>query len=241
MTPEIKASIATMIPLGNRLELPKEQMANYAAVKKVLIAAEGKYIKNGFTFPSEADIIQAKLVAGTVMNDKKVFQLFETPDKLAKIMVSMAKIKIDELVLEPSAGRGRIALAIKAAGTPAHCLTLIELDDKRIADLIIPFTEERIIHGDFLDYKLSATRGKYHKIIMNPPFTKGQDIKHIQHAITLLHPGGAVIAICSAGSRQEKVLKPLSTVWKPLPEDTFKESGTKVRTVMGIYHCQETK
>ena len=237
----IKDSIAMMTPQGNRLELPSEQMANYAAVKKILIAAGGKYSKNGFTFAlpdCNTKAIQARLVSGEVMNDKKKYQLFETPPDVAKLMVKLADIKIDELVLEPSAGSGNIAKFIKV---PEECLTLIELDGNRVAELVSKFKRNRIIMDDFLRYKLNAKNGKFHKIIMNPPFTKGQDIKHIQHAVTLLHPDGWVVAICANGPRQEKVLKPLSTYWEVLAADTFKSEGTNVSTVLGIYPYQKVK
>jgi len=38
---------------------------------------------------------------------------------------------------------------------------------------------------------------------MNPPFENGADIKHIQHAMKMLKPGGRLVAICANGPRQQ--------------------------------------
>jgi hypothetical protein len=71
---------------------------------------------------------------------------------------------------------------------------------------------------------------------MNPPFADAQDIAHITHAMTMLKPGGRLVAICANGPRQNDKLKPLveqaGEKWEPLPADTFRESGTGVNTVL---------
>jgi hypothetical protein len=67
---------------------------------------------------------------------------------------------------------------------------------------------------------------------MNPPFENGADIKHITHAISFLKPGGRLVAICANGPRQNEKLRPLADTWEPLPDGTFKESGTGVNTVL---------
>lgn len=71
---------------------------------------------------------------------------------------------------------------------------------------------------------------KYDKIIMNPPFSHAQDIRHIQRALSLLKPDGLLTAICINGPRQQKNLKPLCDVWEELPRGTF--SYTDVATAI---------
>src|SRR3546814_16038496 len=41
--------------------------------------------------------------------------------------------------------------------------------------------------------------GSFDRIIMNPPFDRGRDIDHVNHAIEFLAPGGILVAIMSAG------------------------------------------
>lgn len=40
----------------------------------------------------------------------------------------------------------------------------------------------------------------YDRIIMNPPFSDGRDIQHVQHAYSLLRPGGRIVAIMGEGA-----------------------------------------
>ena len=77
MKNELLGSIGRMIVNGNRLELPKdEQFSNYAAVKKCLLAAGGKYKKCGFEFSNNAKEVKSRLLGGEVINDKKKFQYY---------------------------------------------------------------------------------------------------------------------------------------------------------------------
>ncbi len=39
----------------------------------------------------------------------------------------------------------------------------------------------------------------YSRVIMNPPFSHGQDIRHILRAFSLLRPGGVLVAVCLNG------------------------------------------
>jgi hypothetical protein len=95
--------------------------------------------------------------------------------------------------------------------------------------------------ADFL--QVEDFQGQYPRILMNPPFENGQDIAHIKHAIKFLaapgfdpmmcgDKGGRLVAICANGPRQQAELKPLATTWEELPEGSFAEAGTNVRTVL---------
>lgn len=45
-----------------------------------------------------------------------------------------------------------------------------------------------------------GTVGQFDRIVMNPPFERGQDMDHVRHAFDLLKPGGRLVAIMSEGS-----------------------------------------
>ena len=49
------------------------------------------------------------------------------------------------------------------------------------------------------DYDFLAYRFNVDRILMNPPFERGQDAEHIRHAYECLAPGGRLVSICSAG------------------------------------------
>ena len=95
-------------------------------------------------------------------------------------------------------------------------------------------TPNEIVCGDFLEQ--NGNLGKFDRVVMNPPFINGADIKHIKHALTFLKPGGRLVAICANGSRQREILKPLAEDsggwWEDLPAGTFAEQGTGVNTAL---------
>ena len=92
----------------------------------------------------------------------------------------------------------------------------------------------RVHPGDFLEQ--NGNLGQFDRIVMNPPFENGADIKHIQHAMKMLKPGGRLVAICANGPRQQATLKPLaenSGGWyEDLPAGTFASQGTNVNTAL---------
>jgi 16S rRNA G1207 methylase RsmC len=75
---------------------------------------------------------------------------------------------------------------------------------------------------------------------MNPPFSKGQEARHILHAMKFLRPGGRLAAIASAGVtfRETALYKELREALaiggkiEELPPGTFSKEGTDVSTVL---------
>ena len=51
---------------------------------------------------------------------------------------------------------------------------------------------------------MNGELGTFDRIVMNPPFDHGADIRHIEHARGKLKPGGRLVAICAAGPRQRE-------------------------------------
>lgn len=119
----------------------------------------------------------------------KIPGFFPTPKPVIENMMDKAGVEAGMSVLEPSAGKGDIADAIKDNGVDPD---VIELSStlKGILDL----KGHNIVGNDFLEHT-----GEYDRIIMNPPFEKGQDIDHVKHAYSLLKPGGKLVSIMSEG------------------------------------------
>ena len=72
----------------------------------------------------------------------------------------------------------------------------------------------------------------FDRIVMNPPFTNAQDVRHILHARQFLAPGGALVALCANGPRQRAALQHLATQWHDLPAGSFASEGTGVNVAM---------
>lgn len=234
LTSEVRAVLERGRCEGNLFYLPEGQLAPklYAAVNKILVMAGGKW-KGGkaraHVFASDpAEKLGITLATGKIRDDKKHFQAFFTPHELADRMAELADVK-GWGVLEPSAGHGSIAKACVRAG--AGWVDCYDINSEYV-DVLCRNGFDEAICGDFLKEIIAP----YERIVMNPPFTKGQDFAHIKHAYSLLKTGGRLVSIASAGSSTEKKLIPwledVDGVWKELPEGTFKESGTNIRTLL---------
>lgn len=165
-------------------------------------------------------------------------QLFPTPAELACRMVQLADIQAGQAVLEPSAGTGRILAAICQVES-STVRTAVEINQPLCTQLRRNDPGAHVVHTDFLEWD-GGTQGFYDVAIMNPPFENGADIKHIKHAYSMLKPGGRLVAICANGPRQREQLMPLVDScggdWEDLPEGTFANEGTKVRTALLVLY-----
>ncbi len=162
----------------------------------------------------------------TLKDTIKKFQFFPTPNDVAEYLVELAELKETDTVLEPSAGEWHIAEYIKVPK-----LTTIELDFSKCEILVKKgFTP---INCDFLTFKWEW----WDKIIMNPPFSKSQDVKHILHAYNMLEKWWILVSVASSSIKTRtgiiyEELKELNPEFIDLPEWSFKESGTMVNTVI---------
>jgi predicted RNA methylase len=160
--------------------------------------------------------------------ESQALQQFSTPVPLGFAALTAAAIGGDDLVLEPSAGTGLLAILAEISG---GSLILNELADTR-ADLLtslfpalsVTRFDAAQIH-DHLDACVVPS-----VVLMNPPFSamanvtgKIQDaaFRHIASALARLAPGGRLVTITGAG------LGPDMPTWR----DTFvrlQESGRVV-------------
>jgi len=227
----IKTDVANILGnseiVGNRLYLPPEKLERkvYLAVNKTLEAVGGKWnrkYKAHVFLDSPEEIIEEILLAEEYTDSKKEYQFFETPEHIAKQLVEMAGIKYNDKVLEPSAGRGAIARYIPYC----DCVELNPDNRQYLLD-----TGFNVRGEDFLTYD-----EKYNVIVANPPFTKQQDIDHVNHMLDL---APRVVSIMSSSVMfrtnkkteqfRDKITK-LNGKFIKLPEKSFKESGTNVNT-----------
>jgi protein-L-isoaspartate O-methyltransferase len=132
-------------------------------------------------------VLERKLV-GT-----KIPGFFPTPRPLAARMVELAQLRPGDAVLEPSAGNGHIADAIRDARGEVLCVEC----NFTLAELLIA-KGHNVHRGDFLAFDIG--KDGWLAAVMNPPFEDGADIEHVRHAASLLRSGGIVVAIVGAGT-----------------------------------------
>jgi predicted RNA methylase len=233
LTDEVKDVLRRATVEGNVLYLPEGQLDRklYEAVNKALANAGGKWkTRVGHVFPSDAaPKLAAMLGTGVSIDEKKRDQAFFTPVPLAEYVVKLADVR-GHVVLEPSAGQGAIADACMAAGAQSVDVFEINADSTRT----LYGKGFRYIADDFLAFACRQGH-RYQRIVMNPPFTKNQDIKHVRHALTYLEPGGILVAIM-LNNQTRKGFVELVTEYDPEIEEVergaFKESGTVVSTLI---------
>lgn len=128
---------------------------------------------------------------------KKIPGFFPTPVELAESVIDLAEIKPGNTILEPSAGLGHIAELLRAE-YPENDLKLVEYNVS-LAEALKQKGFE-VDNSDFLTYQ----GGPFDRIVMNPPFENLEDINHVQHAFTLLKPGGRLVAIMANNKQGER-------------------------------------
>lgn len=215
---------------GNVLVLPPGRLDRtmYVSVNKIIEAAGGKWNKKhqGHVFESDPkEVLGLAIESGKVLNHKQTYQFFPTPKQVVFKMLILADIQPGHRILEPSAGTGAILNELPGD----TCRVAVEIDPK-MADKLHVFGTVKC--GDFLS--MDGELGKFDRIVMNPPFTGGQDIKHIKHARQFLNPGGRLVTICSTSARSLEYVKSIATHVEGIEAGAFKESGTSIRTVMAL-------
>jgi phospholipid N-methyltransferase len=159
-------------------------------------------------------------------------QLFPTPQPLAEQLAELADLESGHRVLEPSAGTGMLLDVARRSVDGSLDVVAVEINCQLAQGIARRFPGVTVINADFLDMAGATPNAKFDRILMNPPFVNGADIRHIEHARTLLKPGGRLVAICADGPRQRERLQPIASEWRSLPAGTFKESGTMVNAAL---------
>lgn len=166
---------------------------------------------------------------------------FPTPPALVARMIAEAGVREGMKVLEPSAGKGDIAEAVRDAGAQ-----VVSFERSHTLCGILKAKGLSVECCDFLE--MIAIAG-FDRVLMNPPFEKAQDIDHVRHAFRFLKPGGRLVAVMSAGTMFRSDRKTLEfrdwlteagAVVNELPEDAFGEAfrSTKTRTILVVIDAE---
>lgn len=251
---DVMAVLANSTVRGANLKLPGQlDRKLYERVNKVLVAIGGKWDRKAqaHVFGEDADaMVDGILLTGEYTDAKKEFDAFYTPDAIAEMVAERANIwRADDpkercRVLEPSAGAGALVAAARKRGAIVWACEKNPKDADKLDLLLYPHGS--CIRGDFLAVSpdMDGQAGPlFDRVVMNPPFSKGQDARHVLHALKFLKPGGRLVAIMSPGVvfRTNGAYRELREYLdasgagfsiEELPAGSFKESGTMVNTVI---------
>lgn len=235
---ETKEILSKCTVESNVVKLPNFQLERkqYLDVKKHLELIGGKWKSGkvqGFVFECDPSELLSHVSDGNKRDLKKEYQFFETPDHLADRLVELAEIKSDDVILEPSAGRGSIVKAIHRE-FPALDVFGYELMDLN-QSFLMKLEHFKLLGTDFL----TECDTLFDVIIGNPPFSKNQDIDHISHMFKYLKHGGRLVSIASkhwqfAEGKKENAfrewIEEVEADVYDVGRGEFKESGTMVET-----------
>ncbi len=196
----------------------------------------GKNKAGGFRFADDVDaaeVVRLAQASGEIL-DPRAAGFFPTPEGLALQLVSRLALSPGDLALEPSAGRGAIALAVRETwpGAVVECVELLPENRKALEALGFP-----LIGSDFMSLKPEP---RFDAVAMNAPFHDRNDVHHTLRALDWLKPGGRLAAIASAGvayrddalgQRFRGEIAKHGGLCEENPMGSFLESGTGVSTV----------
>ena len=199
--------------------LPDKNKHALKEAGKVLEALGGVRQTVGYQFDYDAREVIGAVVASGMIPDQASYQFYPTPDGIAAEVIERAQIEPDHRCLEPSAGLGAIAQRMPASQT--DCVELSDLHCQVLEKIGCT-----VLCTDFLSYR----SGEYDRICMNPPFSVGRSTAHLEHAASMLAPGGRLVAVLPANLQGKDVLPGLQTSWSGVFENQF--TGTSVRVVI---------
>lgn len=233
----------------NLLRIPKISDGDYDSIKYIMESTGCHWRERygGFVTYDTRDefihkvnnVLRSNLVT---ISDDKVFQIknqfYPTPRELAKYMVELADISRTDYVLEPSAGRGAI---LEFINKKTNHYSAVESNSSNVR--ILRQNRFRVNRATFESYHSQCLKSgrQFDKIVMNPPFIKGIDCRHIKLAYDLLKPGGKIVGLMAENNlfydtdytkdfhafMEDKIHS-----YSMIPSGSFIQSGTTVDVVL---------
>ncbi len=226
---------------------PKEYKRVDAVLKRLWGKWDGRKRLHLFQY-DPTDAIAAYIESGN-LPPKNATAYFPTPKEILEDMVDMVSSPVPRTVLEPSAGQGAIADAIRTHFEGVfECLDVdhkIAIDCVELLEINADILEAKgysVVRQDFLEIEPDQ---KYDLVAMNPPFSVAGDssayITHILHAWRFLKSKGQLVAVVPPGWRTRTgksfdafrdLIAKCATEVVPYDKGTFKDSGTMIETEM---------
>lgn len=185
--------------------------------------------------------LDARVPTQTNRSDEQIeWQQFATPPRLAWLAARACALSVDELLLEPSAGTGMLAVWAVKAGTR---LALNEISPLRRDCLTAVFPASRVTgHDAELIDELLDPAIVPSAVLMNPPYSHGVErghdgrtgARHLRSAWNRLAPGGRLVVIMPEWFDCARFLAgakgPVSLRLNAAVERAFLKNGTGITT-----------
>jgi predicted RNA methylase len=242
VTLTIAQELGLITVVDGKLQLPKQQLAHYDEISRLMGKAGGRYVTGRKQFVFDAGIdcadVLRRLVAGEIVNFQQTYQFFSTPETKAIEAVKELEKSLGTLrgkrILEPSAGEGALANVARRMGAE-----VVAIEVWNVNAIKLRAQGYTVVERDFLSVTPKEL-GTFDAVLANPPFTRNQDIQHVMHMLQFVRPGGALSVIMStswlegktkAHAHFKEFLANQDVTVTPIEAGAFKESGTSVPTV----------
>lgn len=164
------------------------------------------------------DEVLADIVASGCIPDQKSHQFYPTPESVAAQAIELAQIGEDHFCLEPSAGQGGLADLM-----PKDRTDCVEISGLHCG--ILRAKGYRVVEHDFLTWRPIC---QYARIVMNPPFSEGRAKAHVEHALSMLKPGGRLVAVLPASFRGKGLFGEQPEDWTAPITGAFADTSVSV-------------
>ena len=219
------------IPRTLRFDHSERDKVAEAQAEAILQAIGGVWVKDGnidyWKFDYDTSEVLDDIICSGEIPDHQSHQFYPTPENVAALAMKIAYAGSTPGMKwrEPSAGIGGLADKMPK-GT--SCIEISELHAA-----ILRAKGHDVIVADFLQ---APTEEKFDRIVMNPPFSQGRWLSHLEHASKMLTPVGTITAILPASARGKALLPGFNAVWSDVLENQF--AGTTVSVVIGSFERQ---
>ncbi|WGK63426.1 DUF4942 domain-containing protein (plasmid) [Halopseudomonas sp. SMJS2] len=164
------------------------------------------------------EVIREIVDSGAIL-DIYSHQFYPTPERLSEIAAELLHVESGDVCYEPSAGQGALAEHL-----PKDTTTCIEVNSLQCE--ILRNKGYEVVNADFLTWAMSAPKAD--KILMNPPFSQGRAIAHLEAAGKLLKRGGRIVAILPASMMGKDYLEGFALSWHGPFNNEFDGTGISV-------------
>lgn len=168
-------------------------------------------------YPGEAI---SHIICSGVLPDQKSHQFYPTPEGLAEEAAKWCEIGDNDSGLEPSAGQGGLASYVNP-----NNLTCVEISELHCE--ILKSKNMKAICADFLDWAPNHQQ-EFDRALMNPPFSDGRAIRHLEAAAECLKPKGILVAILPSSFKDKTFMTGYSVQYSDIKKNMFVDASVNV-------------
>lgn len=165
-------------------------------------------------------VIDQIIMTGAVP-EQASYQFYPTRSLISDEAAERLQIVAGKTYCEPSAGVGDLARHL-----PVETTTCIELSQVR--SKVLQAKGFKTVQADFLSWSEENSHMRFDGILMNPPFSKGRAVAHLQAAASLLADDGRLVAILPASMVNTQPVDGFHHSWSDVFEDQFEGTAVKV-------------